>query len=54
MMGFLAARTERVHIGSAILPLYSRTRRCSRRRPPGWTTSSGGRAILGLGASDRR
>jgi len=51
MMGFLAARTERVHIGSAILPLYSRTPALLAQTAAGLDHISGGRAILGLGAS---
>lgn len=51
MMGYLAARTERVQIGSGILPLYSRTPALLAQTAAGLDHLSGGRAILGLGAS---
>jgi F420-dependent oxidoreductase-like protein len=51
LMGFLAARTERVQIGSGILPLYSRTPTLTAMTAAGLDSLSGGRAILGLGAS---
>jgi F420-dependent oxidoreductase-like protein len=51
LMGFLAAKTERVAIGSAILPLYSRTPALIAQTAAGLDAVSGGRAILGLGAS---
>jgi F420-dependent oxidoreductase-like protein len=51
LMGFLAARTERVAIGSAILPLYSRTPALIAQTAAGLDAVSGGRAILGIGAS---
>ncbi|MEU4236189.1 LLM class F420-dependent oxidoreductase [Actinoplanes sp. NPDC026619] len=51
IMGYLAARTERVEIGSAILPLYSRTPALLAQTAAGLDAMSGGRAILGLGAS---
>lgn len=51
MMGFLAARTERVHIGSAILPIYTRTPTLLGMTAAGLDALSGGRFILGLGAS---
>lgn len=51
LMGYLAARTERVLIGSAILPLYSRTPALIAQTAAGLDHLSGGRAILGLGAS---
>jgi F420-dependent oxidoreductase-like protein len=50
-MGYLAALTERVEIGSAILPLYSRTPTLMAMTAAGLDTLTGGRAILGLGAS---
>ncbi len=50
-MGYLAARTERVQIGSAILPIYSRTPALLAQTAAGLDEVSGGRAILGLGAS---
>src|SRR5687768_10167138 len=51
LMGYLAARTERVQIGSAILPIYSRTPTLTAMTAAGLDALSGGRAILGLGAS---
>ncbi len=50
-MGYLAAKTERIEIGSAILPLYSRTPTLLAMTAAGIDALSGGRAILGLGAS---
>ncbi len=51
LMGYLAARTERVEIGSAILNIYSRTPGLLAQTAAGLDNVSGGRAILGLGAS---
>jgi F420-dependent oxidoreductase-like protein len=51
LMGYLAARTERVEIGSAILNIYSRTPGTLIQTAAGLDNVSGGRAILGLGAS---
>jgi F420-dependent oxidoreductase-like protein len=51
MMGYLAAKTERVQIGSGILPIYSRTPALTAMTAAGLDALSGGRAILGLGAS---
>jgi F420-dependent oxidoreductase-like protein len=51
LMGYLAARTERVEIGSAILNVYSRTPSALAQTAAGLDNVSGGRAILGLGAS---
>src|SRR4051794_12200997 len=51
LMGFLAARTERVEIGSGILPIYSRTPTLTAMSAAGLDALSNGRAILGLGAS---
>jgi F420-dependent oxidoreductase-like protein len=51
VMGFLAALTERIRIGSGILPLYSRTPALLAQTAAGLDHLSGGRAILGLGAS---
>ena len=51
LMGYLAATTERVEIGSGILPLYSRTPTLTAMTAAGLDALSGGRAILGLGAS---
>ena len=50
-MGYLAAKTERVEIGSAILPIYSRTPTLIAMTAAGVDAISGGRCILGLGAS---
>src|ERR1700755_1099150 len=51
LMGYLAARTERVQIGSGILPIYSRTPTLTAMTAAGLDALSGGRAILGLGTS---
>lgn len=51
LMGYLAARTERVQIGSAILPIYSRTPALLAQTAAGLDHVSDGRAILGIGAS---
>jgi F420-dependent oxidoreductase-like protein len=51
MMGFLAARTERISIGSAILPIYTRTPTLLAMTAAGLDALSDGRCILGLGAS---
>ena len=50
-MGYLAAKTERVEIGSAILPIYSRTPTLIAMTAAGVDAISGGRCVLGLGAS---
>ena len=50
-MGYLAAVTERVQIGSGILPLYTRTPTLLAMTAAGVDALSGGRAVLGLGAS---
>ncbi len=50
-MGYLAAKTERVEIGSGILPIYSRTPALLAQTAAGIDALSGGRTILGLGAS---
>jgi F420-dependent oxidoreductase-like protein len=50
-LGYLAARTERIEIGSAILPIYSRTPALLAQTAAGLDAVSGGRFILGLGAS---
>lgn len=50
-MGYLAARTERVQIASGILPIYTRTPTLLAMTAAGIDALSGGRAILGLGAS---
>jgi F420-dependent oxidoreductase-like protein len=51
LMGYLAARTERVQIGSGILNVYSRTPALMAQTAAGLDAVSGGRGILGLGAS---
>jgi F420-dependent oxidoreductase-like protein len=51
LMGYLAARTDTVEIGSAILNVYSRTPSALAQTAAGLDNVSGGRAILGLGAS---
>lgn len=51
LMGYLAAKTDRVQIGSAILNIYSRTPALIAQTAAGLDSISGGRAILGLGAS---
>ncbi|MFJ3230614.1 LLM class F420-dependent oxidoreductase [Streptomyces sp. NPDC086787] len=51
IMGYLAARTERMKIGSAILNVYSRTPALIAQTAAGLDAMSGGRAIIGLGAS---
>ncbi|WAL99121.1 LLM class flavin-dependent oxidoreductase [Streptomyces sp. Je 1-369] len=50
-MGYLAARTERMKIGAAILNVYSRTPALIAQTAAGLDAVSGGRAIIGLGAS---
>lgn len=51
LMGYLAAVTERVEIGSGILPIYTRTPTLLAMSAAGIDALSGGRCILGLGAS---
>jgi len=51
LMGYLAARTETVEIGSAILNVYSRTPGVIAQTAAGLDNVSEGRAVLGLGAS---
>ena len=50
-MGYIAALTERMQIASGILPIYSRTPALLAQTAAGIDALSGGRAILGLGAS---
>jgi len=50
-MGYLAAKTERIEIGSGILPIYTRTPALLAQTAAGVDALSGGRTILGLGAS---
>jgi F420-dependent oxidoreductase-like protein len=51
LMGYLAAKTETIEIGSAILNIYSRTPGALLQTAAGLDNVSGGRALLGLGAS---
>ena len=50
-IGYLAAKTERVEIGTGIVNVYSRTATCIAQTAAGCDYVSGGRFILGLGAS---
>jgi F420-dependent oxidoreductase-like protein len=50
-LAYLAARTERVQLGAGILPVFSRTPTLTAMTAAGLDFLSGGRAILGLGAS---
>ncbi len=51
VMGYLAAVTERVEIASGILPIYTRTPTLLAMTAVGVDVLSGGRCVLGLGAS---
>ncbi|MEZ5341529.1 MAG: LLM class F420-dependent oxidoreductase [Acidimicrobiales bacterium] len=51
LMGYLAAVTERMEIAAGILPLYSRTPTLIGMTAAGVDALSGGRCVLGLGAS---
>lgn len=51
LMGYLAAKTETIEIGAAILNIYSRTPGALIQTAAGLDNVSGGRAIIGLGAS---
>ncbi|MBK5222308.1 MAG: LLM class F420-dependent oxidoreductase [Acidimicrobiia bacterium] len=51
ILGYLAARTERVELASGILPLYSRSPSLIAMTAAGLDAVSGGRFVLGLGAS---
>jgi F420-dependent oxidoreductase-like protein len=50
-MGYLAAKTSRIEIGSGILNVYSRTASAMAQTAAGLDMVSNGRFILGLGAS---
>jgi F420-dependent oxidoreductase-like protein len=50
-MGYLAAVTETVEIGAAILPIYTRTPTLLAMTAAGVDALSDGRCVLGLGAS---
>jgi F420-dependent oxidoreductase-like protein len=51
LMGYLAAKTSTVQIGAGILNVYSRTASCVAQTAAGLDFVSGGRFVLGLGAS---
>jgi F420-dependent oxidoreductase-like protein len=51
LMGYLAAKTERVNIGAAILPIFTRTPTLIAMTAAGIDALSGGHFLLGLGAS---
>jgi F420-dependent oxidoreductase-like protein len=51
MLGYLAALTSTVQLGAGILPIYSRTPALTAMTAAGLDRLSGGRAVLGLGAS---
>src|SRR2546429_234436 len=51
LLGYLAARTSKVELGSGILPIYSRTPTLLAQTAAGLDYVSGGRFVLGLGAS---
>lgn len=50
-MGYLAAKTSKITIGSGILNVYSRTASCMAQTAAGLDYVSDGRFVLGLGAS---
>ena len=50
-MGYLAAKTSTIEIGSGILNVYSRTATAMAQTAAGLDMVSGGRFVLGLGAS---
>jgi F420-dependent oxidoreductase-like protein len=51
LLGYLAARTETIGLGSGILPIYTRTPTLLAMTAAGLDELSGGRCVLGLGAS---
>ncbi|NNN12951.1 MAG: LLM class F420-dependent oxidoreductase [Acidimicrobiaceae bacterium] len=51
LMGYLAAKTTSLQIGSAILPIFTRTPALIAQTAAGLDEVSQGRALLGLGAS---
>lgn len=51
ILGYLAAKTETMELGSGIFPIYSRTPTLTAMTAAGLDAVSGGRFILGLGAS---
>src|SRR5205807_9041221 len=50
-LGYLAAKTERLQLASGILQLYSRTPTLTAMTAAGLDYVSGGRFVLGIGAS---
>ena len=51
LMGYLAAKTERITIASGILPIYTRTPALMAQTAAGLDAVSNGRFALGIGAS---
>ena len=51
LLGYLAARTSRLELAAGILNIYSRTPGALLQTAAGLDSVSGGRAVLGLGAS---
>jgi F420-dependent oxidoreductase-like protein len=51
LMGYLAAKTSTIEIGSGILNVFSRTASCVAQTAAGLDMVSNGRFVLGLGAS---
>lgn len=51
LLGYLAGQTTSVEVGAGILPIYSRTPSLTAMTAAGLDWVSGGRAVLGLGAS---
>jgi F420-dependent oxidoreductase-like protein len=51
LMGYLAAKTETIEIGAGILNVFSRTPSALLQTAAGLDNVSGGRAVIGLGAS---
>jgi F420-dependent oxidoreductase-like protein len=51
ILGYLAAKTERMELASGIFPIYSRTPALLASTAAGLDAVSGGRFVLGLGAS---
>ena len=50
-LGYLAAKTSKIEIGTGIINVYSRTATCVAQTATGLDFVSGGRFVLGLGAS---
>lgn len=51
ILGYLAAHTERMELGTSIMPMYSRTPTLIGMTAAGLDAVSGGRFVLGLGTS---